>query len=192
MEFVAELRWLAVICEFGAYLSESLCDRLVCGLRNEAEQRRLHSEEDLTLTKAIELALSLEAAEKNAQQLKRSELCVGQVSQEVHIAQASQKARYCCGGEGHREREYWFKDTVSHNCGKKGHIRKVCQSKSQGKQTLTLGQGRSTGNTRWVNATNFECESSPGFPVLVVGRQLQSSKALTVRLTLDRVQAPME
>ena len=65
-EFVAELRRLAVHCEFGAYLSESLRDRLVCGLSNEAVQRRLLSEEDLTLTKAIELALSLEAAEKNA------------------------------------------------------------------------------------------------------------------------------
>lgn len=43
-----------------------------------------------------------------------------------------------------------------------------------------------------MNTTTSESESSPDFPILVVGRQLQASKGLTVRLTLDEVQVPME
>ena len=37
---------------------------------------------------------------------------------------------YSCGGS-HKEREYCHKDTVCHNCGKKGHLPKVCQSAHQ-------------------------------------------------------------
>ena len=99
IEFVAELQWLAVHCEPGAYLSEALHDSLVCDLRNEVVQWLLLSKVDLTLTKAIELALSSEAAEKNAQQLKGSDqLCVGEVAQ----ASGSVKACYHCGS--HKER----------------------------------------------------------------------------------------
>ena len=39
--YLAELRKIAVPCDFGDSLSESLKDRLVCGLRNEAHQKRL-------------------------------------------------------------------------------------------------------------------------------------------------------
>ena len=49
------------------YLEQALRDRLVCGLRNEGTRKRLLSEADLTLAKALELAQGFEAAEKNAQ-----------------------------------------------------------------------------------------------------------------------------
>jgi len=37
----AELRRLAINCKFGNFLNEALCDRLVCGIRDEAAKRRL-------------------------------------------------------------------------------------------------------------------------------------------------------
>ena len=43
--YMAELRKLADTCEFGTYLCDALRDRLVCGLRNEAIQRRLLTED---------------------------------------------------------------------------------------------------------------------------------------------------
>ena len=39
--YLAELRKIAVPCDFGDSLSESLKDRLVCGLRNDTHQKRL-------------------------------------------------------------------------------------------------------------------------------------------------------
>lgn len=44
LEFIAEIKRIAETCEFGIYLSEALRDRLVCGLSNEATQKRLLAE----------------------------------------------------------------------------------------------------------------------------------------------------
>ena len=54
-EYVAALRRAALYCDFGAFLEDALRDRLVGGLRNEAMQKRLLSEKNLTLNKAVEL-----------------------------------------------------------------------------------------------------------------------------------------
>ena len=54
-KFVAELRALAQYCNFGTTLSDSLRDRLVCGVNDEHMQRRLLSEKTLTFDKALEL-----------------------------------------------------------------------------------------------------------------------------------------
>ncbi len=55
-EFLAVLRHLATHCQFRGYVEEALRDRLVCGLRNESIQKKLLSEVDLTLQRAVELA----------------------------------------------------------------------------------------------------------------------------------------
>ena len=79
-EYVAELKKLAQSCNFGGHLDEALRDRLVCGMRSQGAQRRLLAEPDLTLDKALEIALAMEAAEKNIQQLNSTELSVQRVS----------------------------------------------------------------------------------------------------------------
>ena len=72
-EFDAALRKLATHCGFAGYLEEALGDRFVCGLRDEAIQRRLLSEKNLTLAKAMDLTLSMEAAEKNSRSVRRED-----------------------------------------------------------------------------------------------------------------------
>ena len=52
-------------CEFGTNLNDALRDRLVYGLHNELIQKRLLSEPDLSLAKASEIALAMEAAAKD-------------------------------------------------------------------------------------------------------------------------------
>jgi len=79
-EYVAELRRLAATCEFGEFLNDALRDRLVCGLRNESVQKRLLSEANLTFAKALELAQSMELADKNAKALKGTESAVRKLS----------------------------------------------------------------------------------------------------------------
>ena len=72
-EYVAELRRLTTHCQFGGFLDEVLHD---CGLRNEAIQKKLLTEANLTLTRAVELFVGMEAAEKNAKSLKGTENAV--------------------------------------------------------------------------------------------------------------------
>ena len=56
-QYMAALRKLTERCEFKDYLQEALRDRLVCGLRSEAVQRRLLSEKDLKLQLAYDIAV---------------------------------------------------------------------------------------------------------------------------------------
>ena len=56
--FVAELRAGAEFCNFGTSLEEMMRDRLVCGISDEQIQHRLLSKNKLTLTKALELAVT--------------------------------------------------------------------------------------------------------------------------------------
>ncbi|XP_062566348.1 uncharacterized protein K02A2.6-like [Saccostrea cucullata] len=64
-EYVCELKNSSKYCEFGDFLKEALRDRLVCGLRSEAIQKKLLSEADLTFEKAKRIATAMETAEKD-------------------------------------------------------------------------------------------------------------------------------
>ena len=71
-EYVAELRRLVTHCQFGDYLEQALQDCFVCRLRHKNTQKQLLTEANLTLSKAIETARTIEAAELQATQLKGS------------------------------------------------------------------------------------------------------------------------
>ena len=68
-ECLAELRKIAAHCEFKTFLSEALRDRLVCGILCESTEKKLLSERDLTLDKAVDIAKGEEAAAKDAKEL---------------------------------------------------------------------------------------------------------------------------
>ena len=70
-EYVAELHRLATHCAFGDYLDDALRDRLVCGLLHSRTQRRLLSEADLSLAKAMAKAQGMEAADHNVKKTQR-------------------------------------------------------------------------------------------------------------------------
>ena len=99
-EYEAELRRLATHCAFGDYLSAAIRDRIVCGLRNEHIQKRLLAETELMLTKIMEIAQSMEAADQNVQKLKGNELNL-RVSE---ISLGTQKSCYRCGSAQHKPR----------------------------------------------------------------------------------------
>lgn len=65
-DYVAVLKKMSKTCEFGAWLEESLRDQLVCGIKSETIRQRLFAETKLDFMKAYSLAVSMEAAEKDA------------------------------------------------------------------------------------------------------------------------------
>ena len=129
-EYVAELRRLSTHCDFGDTLNDALRDRLVCGLRYESVQKRLLSEPDLTFKRALEIAQSLEAADKNAKALKGTESAVKKLfsAQKRGESTISPQRDLCyrCGRTNHDARNCCFADASCHNCGKKGHIAPAC------------------------------------------------------------------
>ena len=87
----------------------------MCGLHNELIQKRLLSEPELTLAKATEIALAMEAAAKDTIELqgnKESEVSkVTSGSDSVpNVKLQSQDHCYRCGGTIHESSECYFKE----------------------------------------------------------------------------------
>ncbi|XP_060782844.1 uncharacterized protein K02A2.6 [Neoarius graeffei] len=135
--YIAELRKLAEHCQFGAGLSDSLRDRLVCSMHNESIQRRLLTEKDLTLQKALELAIAMETASKDAMELQKK------VTNEAHsvnkFTAKSTKANACfrCGKGSHDQADCWFRDKNCMKCNRKGHIQRMCKKKGNEEKQRT-------------------------------------------------------
>ena len=97
-EFGAELRRLAVRCSFQeAVLDETIRDRFVCGLRSEPTQRCLLTEKKLTLQTAVNIALSMESANKTAKTLKGTEPAAINVVREPPVNLQQNVSCYRCG-----------------------------------------------------------------------------------------------
>ncbi|XP_039887198.1 uncharacterized protein K02A2.6-like [Simochromis diagramma] len=136
MEYVAELRRLAQDCNYGNTLQQMLRDRIVCGIKDDRIQRRLLSEIDLTFDKALSIAVAMETANKNAQDLQTSgasakcfSLTRGQ--QESRTFKAENKECYRCKGTKHTAADCKYKQEKCHACGKVGHIARACRSKTK-------------------------------------------------------------
>lgn len=123
--FVAALRRLAEHCEFKEVLNDTLRDRLVCGLRNEAAQKKLLTESDLTLEKAINISVTMEMASKEAQQLNAT----GRVHKIANSQSNTQGPCFRCGKTGHLASTCWCKEMDCRQCGKKGHVERACRNK---------------------------------------------------------------
>nr|XP_055048287.1 uncharacterized protein K02A2.6-like [Misgurnus anguillicaudatus] len=129
--FVAVLKKLAEHCEFGDVLNDTLRDRLVCGLRCEGIQKRLLTESNLTLQRAIELSVSMELAAKEAQQLSSNSKVY---RMETEKQTESKGPCFRCGKTGHSPASCWFKDMECRSCKKKGHIERACRNKMEKKK----------------------------------------------------------
>lgn len=137
-DFLAALRQLARYCDFENWLDRLLCDRLVCGLRDETIQRRLLAEPDLKLTKAILLARAAEEAAAKTEELRRSKansvVDANQLqnSGKRHGAKGPASPKqpcWRCTGE-HDAQTCSYRSAVCHFCGNEGHLEKACRKKA--------------------------------------------------------------
>ena len=67
--FVSELGTIAISCNFGEMYKKMLKDRLVCGVQDDRIERRLLVEIKLDFKKALEMAITTEAAFKNVREI---------------------------------------------------------------------------------------------------------------------------
>ena len=100
------------------------------------------------MQQAVEIAQSMEAAERNTQQLKWDSTV-----HSVKPATAKEKECYRCSRKNHLSAECRFKDAECHKCGLKGHIARVCHAKSSaGAQRKTVTSYRGQNRTNCVQA----------------------------------------
>ena len=153
-DYIAQLRKLTLHCKYGDHLDDALRDQFVCGIRNDAIQKRLLSEPDLTLIKAMQIAQGMEAADQTAKALKGTEAVVQKVT--------SSKPSLCyrCGRTNHTSSDCKFKDAKCHKCGKIGHIATVCRSRPKQYSNFTRHNSGHHRNSqlkaKWINAEKTE------------------------------------
>ncbi|MCG8032935.1 MAG: DDE-type integrase/transposase/recombinase [Candidatus Thiodiazotropha taylori] len=167
-QYLAELRKLAEYCNFGTNLNDSLRDRFVCGLRAENIQKRLLSEADLTLKKALDMGVAMETAAKDATELQSTqhEATVHKVSKgrrsELRLKQKSpKKPCYRCNGTNHTPDKCKFRDETCHACSKKGHIKRACLSKKQTEQKKKVHSvdRNDSDEDLYISTLSAECNS---------------------------------
>ncbi|UYV63361.1 K02A2.6-like, partial [Cordylochernes scorpioides] len=128
-DYLVEIKRLASSCNFGNFLEDSLRDKMVYGLYNAKIQNRILLEGDISLAKVIEIALSMEAAEKNTKlfHLEQGEDCVDKLRMERKVESNFQngKCKHC--GKQHKQL-CRFKEAICFKCNKKGHIASICWS----------------------------------------------------------------
>ena len=126
-EFQADLRKLSIRREFGDFLDQVILDRFVCGVKSDTIQKKLLAEDGLTAARELEIAQSIEAADKNARELKANERSISGEEELLHFARAERKDCWHCSRR-HDEKTCKFRGATCHKCGKVGHIAPVCRS----------------------------------------------------------------
>lgn len=128
-------------CEYGSFLDEALCDRFVCGLQNEATQKKQLVEANLTFPWVVEIAQSMETAATKTRQLH-----AGEAVETVNSLDKPDHSCYRCGRSNHSPAQYPFKKARCYNCGKVGHIKDACLGTKQWGGFPPHNRGRRTGS----------------------------------------------
>ncbi len=201
-EFIAELRRLAMHCEFDAVLNDTLRDRLVVGLRSEGIQKKLLSQKTLTFAEACTMAKAMEAADSNSKLIHRGE---GDAIHHVNVRRkynnkpqpdassnyygkqprpqsnksASGKPCFRCGRTNHAAPDCHFIQATCNKCGKIGHISTVCRSAGKPRKP----EQRST-NTVYAEGSS-EAGDEEELHVFVLGRNSSKSAPLQCELKVQ-------
>ncbi len=198
-EYTAELRRLAIHCEFGEYLNDALRDRLVCGLRNTGIQKRLLSEDKLTLAKEEEIAQGIEAAETSAKRLHGGVLAaVDKVTSRAGktstpVWKKHNTPCYRCGGRGHAPSACRFREATCHKCQKTGHIAKACRSGAAPRRPKPQYESRKRGPRQVQSVSQEKASDSEDeeFTLFKVGGKSQQHP-IVVTMSVNGQQIPME
>ncbi|PAA68677.1 hypothetical protein BOX15_Mlig034486g1 [Macrostomum lignano] len=135
-DFLASLRRLAVDCKFGNSLESMLRDRLVLGIQDDRIQRRLLSEPELDLEKALKIAQAVELAEKGCTVVRSSQEVAGPAAaasvDRVDQAKATGSGRapqkcFRCLSTRHLADKCPFIKKACFKCGKLGHTAAACR-----------------------------------------------------------------
>ena len=177
--YVARLRELTQFCEFGDTMEDMLRDRLVCGVNDERLQRRLLAEPQLTFQKALELFQAFESSVKDAKDLQNSSRVPASVP--INAITDPKAECYRCGGQ-HKPHMCKHKESLCHNCNKKGHLAKKCHQRDKsGTRKSSHSRSTHSRSTHHIETdTDNEVEDS-----VYTMFTLPSSKQDPIQITVD-------
>ncbi|CAL9694783.1 unnamed protein product [Knipowitschia caucasica] len=158
VSYVAELKRLTEHCEFAQGLDDALRDRLVCGILNEAIQKRLLTEDKLTYKRAVEIAVSMETAARDAVELQTGVKAINVNKMATVPQEREHEPCYRCGRGFHSPSQCRFRDEICRLCNKTGHIQRVCRS---GKSRVNKSERKTQWNVH-KNKKVYNIEETAG------------------------------
>ena len=175
---------MSATCNYGEFLDDALTERFVCGLKSRVTQNQLLTEADLSFSSAIQLANNLQQASMESAFIQLS--CAGF----SEPAQLNKLARGCyrCNGRGHGADDCFFKNFQCHLCGKLGHLKRACKSRTKSDQSKSATrqnqkQGLKT-LAHEVSVTSNDCFNLYSF--------MDSNKPLCITLNVNNSPVRME
>ena len=139
--YVAELRRLAVPCNFGEFLNRAIKDRFIAGVNDKEIQQKILAvpDEELSLTKAFQIAEAYESACHNVEQMQKN---TGTDRATVNKLHHTQKSR---GSQFLRKKGENFQNFQ--NPSKKGEV--IKSDKKKGEQSCYRCNGNHDPKTCW-------------------------------------------
>ena len=129
-EFTTALKDLAKDCTYGTMRDELIRDRLVVGTKcDHIKSRLLEQKDDANLATVLDLAIMLERAASSTSTLVTNyeSVSVQKIATQETKTTSSRIIRFSCRGN-HVRSNCKYRDLVYNQCGKKGHLAKVCRS----------------------------------------------------------------
>lgn len=220
-EYSMQIKKLASTCDFGTFLDEALRDKFLCGLRNHHIQSKLLAEGDksLSFSKALELALVLENAEKNVKSLHGPDKHVGLGYDTINFVKGRANSSYRPNPKGtvqnnNRPKSGGFQsknngELKCFRCGKShnaracpyiGYACNVCKKKGHLANMCRLSKNKSTGRVNLCDNDSEDDESqsyyeqAEGFDLNTIAyanRPSSKPNSFLVKLNLNSVPVEM-
>ncbi|XP_070385300.1 uncharacterized protein [Dermacentor albipictus] len=138
-EFITEIRRIADNCNFGTMLDRMLRDRIVCGIRSSALQKQLLTKKDLSVEEAETMALSAEAADKDANKMATDTSAVLKIK--AQSASTKEVLAECgrCGSIKHNSNACRWSNARCYHCGRLGHLAVKCRKEESARSRTREG-----------------------------------------------------
>lgn len=193
--FLLRIQQQASKCSFDAQLEENMRDRIVAGINDVNVERQLLQVNNLTFAKAQKILLDAEnigTAIKQQEDTNPVLLANRPSADRPKFTRNNFPTRQSpcdsCGGS-HPRATCRFRRAKCHNCGKEGHIAKVCKGKkfNQSRRCLlTGGSNYIYEHVRFPNNESIPFIVDTGSPITILPYRLYCNKFSTFKLLPEK------
>ena len=181
--FITRLKTVVEDCEYGDEKDNQVRDRVISYIHDRSLKSKLYREDNLTLTKLIEVVSSCHDKEALVLVPKPDEVNFACRNKNTYTTQNSDthKQNLCwrCNGQGHFAKQCErSKGHICERCGIKGHFKVCCRTKQDqrvGRDTTQRGRGKQHVRKNVRTVTN---DSPQGGATSETPREVSSLSAL--------------
>lgn len=151
-EYFNRLRSLIKNAQYGPLEDDLLLDKIICSIKDTELKEKLWLDNNITLTKAIEICRSKETTEKQLRGIDNKPIEINKVQKTSSKTKKQQQyksteRRTCkfCGNEYHDKLEQCpARSATCHKCNRRGHYARVCMSNRNGNNSRAIREIETT------------------------------------------------